>query len=174
MAELIAPTARLHASWLESRDEWGHGVHQDGSGLRPGTEVESAAGFAAWVRQLTDQEDPAVPPQPGWVHCSYRWIVEDDRFLGSIALRHSLTDDLLAHGGHIGYGVRPSERERGLAGWALAQTLDRARAMGLSRVLITCDPANVPSRRTIERAGGVLEDVRGDGDHEVRRYWIAL
>ena len=47
MAVLIAPTARLHDSWLRSRDDWGPGVHQDGAGLRPGDDVDSADGFAA-------------------------------------------------------------------------------------------------------------------------------
>jgi predicted acetyltransferase len=41
---------------------------------------------------------------PGWVHTSYRWVVEGDRMLGAIALRHELNDFLLTIGGHIGYG----------------------------------------------------------------------
>jgi hypothetical protein len=32
MPELISPTTRLRDSWLASRDEWGRGTHQDGSG----------------------------------------------------------------------------------------------------------------------------------------------
>ena len=36
MAELILPTVRLHTAWLSARDEWGRGIHQDGSGLHEG------------------------------------------------------------------------------------------------------------------------------------------
>jgi len=91
--------------------------------------------------------------------------------LGGIALRHIFDDD---HG-HIGYGVRPSARRRGLASWALAQMLNEARgALTVDRVLIVCEADNVASARTIERNGGVLEGVR-DGSHgAVRRYWIKL
>jgi predicted acetyltransferase len=174
MADLIAPTARLHESWLRSRDEWGRGVHQDGSGLRPGDDVDSPDGFAAWVRRLLSQSDPAVPQPEGTVHCTYWWIVEDGEMLGAIALRHELNDFLLRAGGHIGYGVRPSARGRGLATFALGEVLGYAGKLGLGRVLITCNVANEASRRTIERKGGELEDIRDTELGRLRRYWISL
>lgn len=171
MPELTAPTARLHASWIESRDEWGRGVHQDGAGLRESDEVDSPEGFAGWVDRLIAAEKTAAA---GWVPCTFRWIVEGDRFLGAIALRHELNDFLLDAGGHIGYGIRPSERHRGLASWALATILPEARALGLPRVLVTCDVTNPWSARVIERNGGVLEDVRETELGTLRRYWITL
>lgn len=174
MPQLIAPTARLHRQWLAARDEWGRGVHQDGSGLRPGDEVDTAEGFAAFVRKLLGESDPAVPPVPGRVHCTYWWIVDRDEMLGAIALRHELTGSLLESGGHIGYGVRPGARRRGLASWALAEVLAAARDMGMDRVLVTCDVDNEASRRTIERNGGVLEDIRDTSGRPVRRYWITV
>jgi len=174
MAELIAPTARLHRAWLASRDDWGAGTHQDGAGLRPEDEVETPDGFAAWVRKLLRESDPAIPAAPGWVHCTYWWIVEDDEVLGAIALRHELNPFLREAGGHIGYGVRPSARRRGLAAFALAGILPYAKKLGLDRVLITCNVANEGSRRTIERNGGELEDIRDTDIGRLRRYWITL
>ncbi|MFR9779153.1 GNAT family N-acetyltransferase [Micromonospora sp. MS34] len=174
MPELVAPTVGLHAAWLGAHAEWGPGVHEDGFGLRPTDEVGPPAGFAAWVARLTDQSDPAKPLDADRVHCTYRWIVEDDRVLGGIALRHELNDRLLHGGGHIGYGIRPSARRRGLATWALGRMLDEARALGLDRVLVVCATDNVASARTIERHGGVLEDVRDSALDPVRRYWITL
>jgi len=41
-------------------------------------------------------------------------------------------------------------------------------------VLITCDDDNVASAGTIERNGGVLEDVRETEDGPKRRYWVSL
>jgi predicted acetyltransferase len=52
--------------------------------------------------------------------------------------------------------------------------LDRASARGLDRVLVTCDDGNTASARTIERNGGVLEDVRETWLGLTRRYWIEL
>ncbi|WP_205802099.1 hypothetical protein [Micromonospora thermarum] len=79
MPALIPPTARLHAAWLEARDEWGPGVHEDGFGLLPSDEVDSPDGFVAWVARLTNESDPVEPPDAGSVHRTYRWIVEGDR-----------------------------------------------------------------------------------------------
>ena len=59
MPELIPPTARLHAAWLEAHTEWGPGQHEDGFGLGPSDEVRSPAGFAAWLARLASQPDPA-------------------------------------------------------------------------------------------------------------------
>ncbi|MEU7799205.1 GNAT family N-acetyltransferase [Micromonospora arborensis] len=174
MPELIAPTVGLHASWLEAHDEWGPGLHEDGFGLRSTDAVRSPDGFAAWVARLVDRPDPEKPLDAGQVPCTYRWIVEDDRVLGGIALRHELNDYLLRVAGHIGYGIRPSARGRGLATWALGRMLVQARALGLDRVLIVCEVDNIGSTKTIERCGGVLEGIRDTELGPARRYWITL
>jgi len=174
MLQLMAPTTRLHNSWLTSRDEWGRGVHQDGAGLGADDEVDTPEGFTAWVHQLRRQSDPSIPVKAGRVQATYWWIVEDDRHLGAISLRHSLNGFLLNAGGHIGFGVRPTARRRGLATWALGAVLPDARSLGLTRVLVTCDDHNLGSARTIENNGGVLEDVRDTDLGQTRRYWIEL
>jgi predicted acetyltransferase len=173
MPELMAPTVCLHAAWLEARAEWGPGVHEDGFGLQPSDEVDSPAGFAAWVARLAAESDPAKPVEAGRVRCTYRWIVEGDRVLGGIALRHE-PNDFVLRVGHIGYGIRPSARRRGLATWALGRMLEEARVLGLDRVLIICEVDNVASAKTIEHHGGVLEGVQGTELGTVRRYWIKI
>ncbi len=173
MPELIAPTARLHTAWLEAHAEWGPGVHEDGFGLLPSDEVDAPADFAAWVATLTDALDQANPVATGQVRCTYRWIVEGNRVLGGIVLRHE-GNDAVRWAGHIGYGIRPSARRRGLATWALGRILDQARVLGMDRVLIVCEADNVASAKTTERLGGLLADVRDTEDGAARRYWIEL
>ncbi|MEW1584978.1 GNAT family N-acetyltransferase [Micromonospora vinacea] len=174
MPELVAPTVRLHAAWLEAHDEWGPGRHEDGFGLRPTDEVRSSDGFAAWVTWLTDQSDPENSQDAGRRRCTYQWIVEGDRVLGGIALHHQLDDYLLRVAGQIGYGIRPSARGCGLASWALGLILAEARALGLDRVLLVCEADNTASARTIERQGGVLEEIRDTELGPARRYWVTL
>ncbi|TSB21636.1 GNAT family N-acetyltransferase [Streptomyces benahoarensis] len=77
-------------------------------------------------------------------------------------------DFLLAHGGHIGYDVRPTARRRGHATAMLRAALPRARVLGLDRVLITCDATNTASRKVIEACGGLFEDRRG----VKLRFWV--
>ena len=108
------------------------------------------------------------------MHCTYRWIVERDRVLGGIALRHELNNYWLRTGGHIGYGIRPSARRRGLGTWALGQMLGEAANLGLDRVLLVCEVDNLASARTIEHHGGVLEAILHTELGTVRRYWIKI
>lgn len=162
MPELILPEVAHHAAWLASHREWGPGLHEDGFGIGPDDDVESAEGFAAWVSRLR-----ALPAARMW------WIVEGDAVLGGIALR-TVTNDKVLRLGHIGYGVRPSARSRGVATWAVGALLPRARAAGLSRLLLVCLDDNVGSIKTIERHGGVLEKVVDDGHALLRHYWIDL
>lgn len=170
--ELVAPTVQLELQWREAHREWGPGSHEDGFGLHEDDDVESAAGFRAWIARLDRQSDPATTPPAGKVHCTFRWIVDDDRVLGGVALRHEL-NDRNKHLGHVGYGIRPSARRRGLATWALGQMLVQARGLGLDRVLLVCAGDNIASAKTIERNGGVLEKARVDGDGPLR-YSIDL
>ena len=93
----------------------------------------------------------------GWVPCTTWWWLEDDRYLGRIALRHRLTERLLREGGHIGYDVRPTARGRGHATAMLHAVLPEAAALGISSALVTCDVDNVASA-VIQANGGVLEE----------------
>ncbi len=77
--------------------------------------------------------------------------------------------------GQIGYSVRPSERGLGYAVIQLRLALDICRGLGMERLLVTCDAANVASARTIIRNGGAFEnEITGSDGEPTRRYWITL
>jgi predicted acetyltransferase len=173
---LIAPDVRLWASWAQAVVEFRDvgDEHMHGSGLWDLDRLEvTADGCRRVVDHLLAQAEPATPLPEGRVHCTYYWITDgvgaDEEFVGYLALRHALTPWLLEEGGHIGYAVRPSRRRQGHAGRALALAVREAAALGLDRVLVTCDEDNAGSWRTIEGAGGCYEDSRNGK----RRYWIA-
>lgn len=168
MTELIAPTTRLRDAWLAAHREWGPGVHEDGFGLTAADDVGSVSGFAEWVDRLTARGRIVVDGR-----CTSRWIVEEDRVLGGIALRYGAGATVL-RAGHIGYGITPSARGRGVGSWALGRMLEVARAEKMGRMLLVCADDNTASARTIERNGGVLECVRDTPFGPARRYWIAL
>ena len=99
------------------------------------------------------------------------------RIVGRVSIRHSLNAVLERVGGHIGYVVVPEFRRRGYATAMLGLALRIARdKLGIRRVLVTCDDDNVGSIKTIERNGGVLENVieGRDLDKPKRRYWIDM
>lgn len=172
MPDLIAATTHLHKAWIDAHAEWGPGVHEDGFGLLPTDDVESPAGFEAWVSRLADDEVPTLGAA-GRTRCTYRWIVEGDQILGGIALRHD-SNEIVRRAGHIGYGIRPSARRRGLATWALGRMINEARLLGVVRLLVVCEVGNVASATTIVHHGGVQEEPRDNEPAVAWRYWINI
>ncbi len=99
---------------------------------------------------------------------------ERDVVVGAVNIRHYLNEGLLLNGGHIGDGVRPSERRKGIATRMISLALDECRALGIEKVLMVCDKENLGSARSIVNNGGVLEnEVIVDGITE-QRYWIDI
>lgn len=99
---------------------------------------------------------------------------ERDLFLGAVNIRHKLNAQLLLNGGHIGDGVRPSERGKGIGTKMVGLALEECKKLGIDKVLMVCDRENVASAKTIQRNGGILEnEVEVDGVIE-QRYWIDL
>ncbi len=103
-------------------------------------------------------------------------IDEHDKIIGAINIRHDLNAFLLNYGGHIGYGIVPSERGKGYASRMLSLALKITKEFGINDVLITCNKSNPASAKTIIRNGGVLENEIPDeaGEKIIQRYWIKL
>ena len=84
--------------------------------------------------------------------------VDRNRLLGAVNVRHYLNDSLLKSGGHVGDGIRPSERGKGYGTELVRLALIECKKLGIDRVLMTCDKANLASAKTIKKNGGVLEN----------------
>ena len=99
---------------------------------------------------------------------------ERDIIVGAVNIRHYLNESLLLNGGHIGDGVRPSERRKGIATKMIALALDECKKLGITKVLMVCDKENIGSSKSIQNNGGVLEnEIEVNGVVE-QRYWIEL
>ena len=100
--------------------------------------------------------------------------IERNIVVGAVNIRHYLNESLLLNGGHIGDGVRPSERRKGIATKMIALALDECRNLGIEKVLMVCDKENIASAKSIQNNGGILEnEIETDGVIE-QRYWIDL
>lgn len=99
---------------------------------------------------------------------------ERNIFVGAVNIRHYLNEELLKNGGHIGDGIRPSERRKGYATEMIGLALVECRKLGIERVLMVCDKDNIGSAKSIINNGGILEnEIEINGIME-QRYWIQL
>jgi len=111
----------------------------------------------------------------GFVSNSTFWLLSADaNIVGVSNLRHSLTPSLEKIGGHIGFGVRPSEQRKGNGTELLRLTIQQAIRIGLTRLLLTCDKNNIGSASVIIANNGILENecVEPQTGKVVQRYWI--
>lgn len=132
--------------------------------------------FARYIRRL-ERAASGSRLQPRFVPETTYWLLCDGRYiLGSCRLRHRLNRALKHEGGHIGYDIRPAERRKGYGTLQLQLLLEKARDLGLEKVLVTCDTDNIASARVIEKNRGVLKDrvVSYVTGKQVNRYWIDL
>ena len=176
--ELVEPSLdRLPGYVAALETGWSSSAIRDLSGPHLAA-IRADAG--AFLRDLTRREGgtfthadgTTTPRLPGRVF--WMW---DGEFCGSINLRFVPgTLDLPPYvSGHIGYAVVPWKRRRGYATRALVLLLPVARELGLSRVLVTCDPSNAASRRVIEANGGIAAGERMAPDHPSGRillFWV--
>lgn len=115
-------------------------------------------------------------PRSGLVPESILWLIDDDRFVGRVSIRHHLNERLLQFGGHIGYEIRPTKRLMGYGKTILRLGLIEAKKVGITRALVTCDDTNIGSAKIIEANGGVMENIVLLAGRSVptRRYWIDI
>jgi predicted acetyltransferase len=111
-------------------------------------------------------------PRPEIVPMDSYFIQIDGRILGEVYIRHRLSPPLERMGGHVGYKVRPSCRNQGVATVALQLALKELAALGVARALVTCNTTNAASARVIERCGGVRIEDALLKDRLERRYWL--
>ena len=109
---------------------------------------------------------------PGTTYFTIR--KSDNKIVGMVNLRHYLNDYLKKYGGHIGYGIRPTERRKGYAKIQLYLTLIEVQKLGIEKVMIDCSVTNLGSDKTIKALGGILERCEIDpSDGELTNvYWI--
>lgn len=132
--------------------------------------------YDEWLKRIEFEKNrkASLKETPATTYFTIR--KKDNKIIGSIQLRHHLTEELKKDGGNIGYGICPSERHKGYGTMQLALLLPQAKSLHIPKVMISCDKSNRGSAKVAMNNGGILS---GEGFDEDSRsvteiYWIDL
>ena len=169
MLQLVKTSIEQEAKVLDFLKEW----RERSETIVPNAVDRDTSDFAMYVKEIRDKE--SRENNVSWVPSTTYWLTDGDELLGAANIRHELNENLLNFGGHIGYGIKPSARGRGLATKQLELALEKAKELGIERALITCDRTNVASRQVILHNGGVPDTpFMEESGKVVERFWIEL
>ncbi len=127
--------------------------------------------FIEWLDKIEQGHQGQIPNRvPFTVFLAFA----ENHLVGMCNVRHHLNDSLLFDSGHIGYMVRPSERQKGYAKQMLRLSLDYLKdTHHVANVLVTCNVINRASEKTILSQNGVYENTVCSKEHGLtKRFWI--
>lgn len=139
--------------------------------------LDSYDNYNEWLLKIEKDTDTTNIPEDRVPGNTYFFVREsDDRIIGMINIRHRLNEFLFNECGHIGYSIRPTERNKGYATLMLSMGLQKCRELKMDRVLIICDKINEASAKVAQSNNGVLEkEVYSEWCSQIiQRYWISL
>ena len=110
--------------------------------------------FEDWVNKIHSNVN--IPDEDWGKSLTYLAFNEDNNLIGLLSVRYDLTEEKAMKIGHIGYGVRPSQRRKGYATKMLEFALKECKKYGLKKVIIGCYKENKGSARTILKNNGKL------------------
>ncbi len=153
--------------YLEEHDRYNSYIHGAGGLDR------YRNNYQAWLERT--ERLRTIEPTEEIVPAETYFLVRerDNRIVGMVNIRLVLNERLQASGGHIGYGIRPTERRQGYNLVNLYLALLRCQEVGLEEVILDCNDDNVGSYRTMERLGGIMLDrYIDDFDGELTRRYV--
>ncbi|WP_339020129.1 GNAT family N-acetyltransferase [Spiroplasma endosymbiont of Atherix ibis] len=138
------------------------------SGIEGSSNIVSYDSIQKWLDFINkkDLDSNLVP------FIQYLVINESDDLVGFVNIRLSLNSYLLNFGGHIGYSVVTSQRQKGYATEILKQAIKECQKNNIFEILVTCKKDNIISEKVIRKNNGILEDLREINQIEYKRFWI--
>lgn len=130
--------------------------------------------YEGWLKHLKESAN-RIPNEEKVPARTYFLVRENDnRIVGMINIRLTLNENLRKLGGHIGYGIRPTERRKGYNKINLYLGLKECQKYGIEEALLTCNKENLGSAKTMKALGGKLikEIYEDEKYHEYLQFYI--
>lgn len=133
--------------------------------------------FQALLARLDEFANGINLPE-GYVPSTTLWLVENNELIGVTNLRHFLNENIKHCGGHIGLGIRPSYRGKGMGNLLMKLSIEKLFDMNVNELHIHCYKQNLASAKAIKTNGGILHSElhlssSKDEAHIVQRYLVS-
>lgn len=128
--------------------------------------------FVGLIAKLDGYADGSNVPE-NRVPSSTFWLIQNDEIIGVTNLRHYLNKEIEFCGGHIGLGIRPSFRGKGIGSFLMAESIKKLHSMGVKVVHIHCYKENLASSAMIIANGGCLISEFSEQNKVIQRYVVS-
>lgn len=113
----------------------------------------SSSDYSEWVTKIKKN---ALSGDEQWGKSLLYLCFDGESLIGLLSIRYELPELLSEKIGDIGYGVRPSKRNKGYATAMLEYALSVCKEKGMGKVILGCYKENLASAATIQKNGGTL------------------
>jgi len=168
---LVCPDITFKYQYEEMMGEWL--VH--GGRLNPSALQSSGNSYETWLKWMEDDAHEDTCPPGSVPQALYFAVRGDGRLIGAVTIRHRLNERINngSGGGHVGFGVRPTERRKGYAKEILRLALNKLAERGINEVMINCASDNISSEKTILACGAVFQnEIMNDQGEKAKRFCI--
>ena len=169
---LVSPDIFHRREYSDMMEEW----QQDGGPIIPAALISGSLSYDEWLNRERKFESEDTCPR-GMSPCNLYFLTRaaDGKIVGAAVIRWKLNKELLHKGGHLDFGIRPSERNKGYGSRLLPLLFGKCRERKMERVLITCPEGNTGCRSIVLKNGGVWEDtITASNGDTTERYWVVL
>lgn len=121
--------------------------------------LNEGGSYEEWLEKVTKEQSKKYAESIGKVPANTYFTIResDNKIIGMVNIRHYLNDYLRKFGGHIGYGIRPTERRKGYNKVNLYLGLKCLKEHGVKEAFLDCEKNNPASSKTMIALGGKLK-----------------
>ena len=173
--KLIKPSNTLFKQYKDMMDEW----NNDGSRINPWPlhlKYDTEKEFNEMLHRI-DEVEKGINLD-GYASSTTYWLYDEDnnRIIGASNLRHFLDEIGGEYWGHIGYGIRPTERGKGYGTLILNLTLEKAKNIGLNKVYLGAYEDNISSWKIMEKCNAKFEQIIYERETglPIKKYYIDI
>ncbi|VAW42425.1 hypothetical protein MNBD_GAMMA01-1729 [hydrothermal vent metagenome] len=163
--KLISPTLEYQDSYISYIKELG------GEERYPFPLDFEYENFVDLLKKLDDYAN-GLNISNNMVPSSTFWLIQNNEIIGVTNIRHYLNKEIEFCGGHVGLGIRPSSRGKGVGKFLMAESIKNLNLIGVKVVHIHCYKDNLASSAMIVANGGNLISEFSDQSKVIQRYVV--